>query len=237
MNRGFPLITAAIIAGTLLAVAVLAGVTINPNQSTYELRAMPANTAVPGPWPTSAQDCRQKGENLVRAGLLADFMCVTRDKYTVVATCTGEPAPHIALTRNPEDPKLWDEPAARAIQPDAKDDTRWDTVQWLYVHAPGWPSGYPNCWTRGDADPMEWCVNGTDPNAPFMQRKEEPGACPEIPNTVEAVAVPPDFLAQWSTPESCAQRHESCVIYPKGSPPENCGPPATKCSMAENYYQ
>jgi hypothetical protein len=106
---------------------------------------------------------------------------------TVEQDCAGVKAPTIALVK--QDDGSWLEPEARA-EPPVPPSTDWTTTQYLYVHNPAWPAGAPACWVRGwTAD--EWRVNGTDPNAVFMERKEEGMAdLPDGPPSVDPYYLP-----------------------------------------------
>lgn len=109
------------------------------------------------------------------------YKCDQSNLITVTKTCADEKAPHINLVKNSEGG--WDEPDAAAF-PVAGDDTQWRTLQWLFIHNPKWPDGFPNCWVRGWEDPDLWRVNAkAEPGNVFMERIE-PGM------TVEDIELP-----------------------------------------------
>lgn len=173
----------AAIAMLLAAAGAFAGVTITESPPSIELHSMPDNKMVPGPWPPNYEACKALGTDLVKASRLGDFACVTRNSFKVAITCADELPPHIPLIKvdgNYVEP----EAAAFAVPGDA---TRWETLQWLYVHNPAWPAGYPVCWIRGWADPDTWRVNPIDPANVFMERIEPGMADIDLPNSVEPV--------------------------------------------------
>ena len=144
------------------------------------------------------------------------------DSFSLVveADCANVKAPTIPLVKQADG--SWLEPDARA-EPPVPPSTDWPTTQFLYVHNPAWPAGAPACWVRGwTAD--EWRVNGTDPSAPVMERKEAGMAdLPDGPLDTTPAPESQEFLDSWALPESCALRHHEHICYPPGSFGETCG--------------
>jgi hypothetical protein len=119
-------------------------------------------------------------------------LCWDSFSLLIVTDCADVPAPTIPLVKQ-TDPATgavsWLEPDA-AARPVAGSSIEWETVQWLYVHNPAWPGGQPDCWVRGWTTD-EWRPNGTDPNAPFLERKLEGMAdLPDGPLTPEPFYLP-----------------------------------------------
>lgn len=184
----------AAIAMLLVAAGAFAGVTITESPPSIELHSMPDNKMVPGPWPPNYEACKKQGNDLVLAGKLGDFACVTRNSFKVAVTCADEKAPKLALVKDADG--KYAEPDAFAQQVPGTDD--WDTVQELYVHNAAWPAGYPNCWVRGMTDSAAWCVSGKDPANVFMARREDyPLECEDdaAADNVEPVIWPGDVPA------------------------------------------
>lgn len=176
----------AVLATALVVTGTFAGVTITESPASIELHSMPDNKMVPGPWPPNYEACKTLGTDLVKAGKLGDFACVTRNSFKVAATCADEKAPKLFLVKDADG--KYPEPDGFAQQVPGTDD--WITVQDLYVHSAAWPAGYPNCWVRGVTDSAAWCVSGKDPASVFMARREDyPIECEDdaAANTIEPV--------------------------------------------------
>lgn len=131
------------------------------------------------------------------AAYVGKATCSDVATFTTVADCTDVAAPALPLVKNAEG--FWAEPEAFA-QLVAGSTTVWTTMQNLYVHNPAWPLGAPNCWVRGLAPHDEWRVNGSNPNAVFMERKF-PGQAEVIdpPDVPEAVCWPGDDCTEVPT--------------------------------------
>jgi hypothetical protein len=115
------------------------------------------------------------------------------DSYSllIVTDCADVPAPTILLvaTKTDDGSTSWLMPDARADAP-VPPSTDWTTSQYLYVHNAAWPAGQPDCWVRGWTT-EEWRINGTDPSAPFLERKVEGMAdLPDPPLTPDPMYLP-----------------------------------------------
>lgn len=118
----------------------------------------------------------------------ANYKCNQSNAVTVTSTCADEKAPHIQLTQvDLNGTKAWDLPPFQWIG------DSYTEQEWLFVHGPTWPNGYPNCWVRGWEDPTLWRENpkAEAPNV-FLERIE-PGmtaADIEMPDVMEPVCKP-----------------------------------------------
>lgn len=184
----------------LFASPAFTGVTITESPPSIELHSMPDNKMVPGPWPPSVDACKKQGTDLVLAGKLGDFACVTRNSFKVAVTCADEKAPKLYLA------KVMIEGAEYLELPGASftEDIFIEMAD-LFVHGPTWPGGYPNCWVRGVAPRSEWRLNTKDePGKAFMERRDPampPGdLIAEEPNSVEPVCWPGDDCTQVPAP-------------------------------------
>lgn len=167
---------------------------------------------------TATQSAHDACQAAVKALPPGKAQCWDSTEFTITASCEDVKAPHIELVKGTDG---WMEPDARATQVgDA-----WITEQYLYVHNPAWPQGYPDCWARGWTNPDEWRANDvSDPDAPFMEKLEPGMTALEYPNDQTPAPESPEWLASWSLPESCLLRHHQGICYPSGSPGETCGP-------------
>jgi hypothetical protein len=130
-------------------------------------------------------------------------LCWDSFSLLIVTDCADVPAPTIPLvaTKADDGSTSWLMPDARADAP-VPPSTDWTTSQYFYVHNPAWPSGQPNCWVRGWTTD-EWRINGTDPNAPFLERKVEGMAdLPEPPLTPDPMYLPGETPPPAPTPST-----------------------------------
>lgn len=82
---------------------------------------------------------------------------------------------------------------------------------------------YPDCWVLG--------------LVPWSGKWDAPDPEAETSSTQEPVRQSDEFQAQWRSKEACETRHDTCLVYPKGSDGEACGAPPARCLNAENFYQ
>lgn len=169
--------------------------------------------------------CRDAGEAAVKAGTMkpGTYKCDRSDALTITmtSTCADEPAPRVylelVLLPDGNGAKGYDLPEMEPPKlKDGSDSEYMPERQWLYVHGPAWPAGYPNCWVRGWEDPALWRANPkAEPGKMFLERVE-PGMTAddvELPNVEEPVEWPPELVAKWDA--SCDERHEAHVYYPE----------------------
>lgn len=140
---------------------------------------------------------------LKESGILGEATCSDVAGITVAKNCEGEPAPRIYLSLvdlpDGNGTKGWELPPMEPPTLQAGSDTDYMPERdWLYVHGPKWPDGYPNCWVRGWEDPTLWRQNPkADPGKLFMERIE-PGM------TSEDVELPNDeSYTCWPTDTEC----------------------------------
>lgn len=167
-----------LLAFSLLAAAALAGVTVTEKPGVTVMKK-PDGTAT-----TIRQKDTQAGETmhqaclrmLGEAGIVGEATCSDVAGVTVAKNCADEPAPRIYLPLV----DLPDGNGAKGFQlpdmepPTLKAGSDSDFLperDWLYVHGPKWPDGYPSCWVRGWEDPTLWRQNPkADPGKLFLER-------------------------------------------------------------------
>jgi hypothetical protein len=213
----------ALIAFALLAAAAIASVTVTEAPTVYMILLADNSIEKGKPWPTTLEECVARAKAITPQG-----SCSIRRTFTTVTTCADEKAPKLYLVKakNPEDGKdYWELPGA-----DFTDDGNFTEMADLYVHAPAWPAGYPNCWIRGQAPRDEWRLNSKDePGKAFMEHREsgmpEGDLVAEESNSVEPMPTPPGFEEERRRPADEAFRHETCVCYA-----DDATPCPAKCS-------
>jgi hypothetical protein len=179
-----------------VAAGALAAVTVTETKGAAQLHATDGTSATytDKPGATAHQQCLDAVAALYKGPAKLEAKCWDEWKVVAQADCADVKAPTIPLVKQ-TDPTTgaisWLEPDAEARPVAGSTTNEWETVQMLYVHNPAWPAGAPACWVRGLELPQLWRVNGTDPNAPFMERIE-PGmtALEEGPLSVEPYYLP-----------------------------------------------
>jgi hypothetical protein len=204
----------ALIAFALLAAASIASVTVTEAPTVYMILLADNSIEKGKPWPTTLEECVARAKAITPQG-----SCSIRRTFTTVTTCADEKAPKLYLSKVTIDGKeYWDLPGASFT-----DDTYIEMAN-LYVHAPTWPDGYPNCWVRGEAPRDEWRLNSKDePGKAFMEHRE-PGMpdgdlVADEPNDETPVVPDAAFVAEWHTDASQRARHRVKICYPDDTLP------------------
>ena len=176
------------------------------------------------------QECAEASKAL-KSGA---YKCDQSTALTVTSTCADEPAPrlYLSLVDLEGGGKGYALPEMEPPQLAPGSDTEFlPERDWLFVHGPTWPAGFPNCWVRGWDDPLKWRQNFVkDPGKVFLEliTPENVAEVYELPNTIEPVTPPPGFDEEWHSPEAEAARHLKCQCYADDKTP--CPPiPGPNC--------
>jgi hypothetical protein len=169
--------------------------------------------------------CYAAAEKAVGAGKLkpGTYKCDQSNAVTVTltATCSDEPAPRIYLSLidlpDGGGAKGYDLPEMEPPKLKAGSDSEYMPERdWLYVHNPAWPAGYPNCWVRGWEDPTKWRPNAVkDPGKVFLElvTPQNQAEVTELPNEESPVEWPADLKGRYAA--SKVERCAAHVSYPE----------------------
>lgn len=173
------------------ATVALAGTDVVDGTTSWELHDLDnGNKLVDGKWPPDLASCHARILDLTKGATVTKrYACVMRLNVDAVPNCDGVEAPPFPI-------KVVDGMLeAPAIHIPVATDGTWLPMEMAqFVHNPGWPHGFPNCWVMGWGPPWDW----------------KPAETAQVD---EPVTWPADLQAKWDA--SCAERHLHHVIYPE----------------------